>query len=262
MKTKNELKQISDHANSLNLSINIDISSTDLKEFSRAVDIAKTLKSKNIRFYIRDSGLVSQIIADAVITIKEMAQIAQANGIGLLLEQHEDLKSFELVEIIKKVDETNLQLMFDYGNMINANEKPLNALENMSPFIKHVHVKGVRILLEGEGFAHLGVAEKEDDLPHAKLMFDLLMLGDKTAQVEIFYLEEVNGYYAPAYRFNNENVDAFIPERTVSITKLEDGSLEKMLNKEKIDAVNQLIFVKSLLSELKTIAKIQLQKIE
>ncbi len=259
-KSDEEIREIAEYAKSLNLLINIDISSTDMEEFKKAVRVASIVNAKNIRFYVRESGLVSQIIKKIVPTLKEMSMIAKHKGMDILMEQHEDLKSCELAEIVKKVDATNLYLMFDYGNMVNAYEKPLEALEIMAPFLKHAHVKSVKIIKEGKGFGHIGVPEKDDDLPHAKFMFDLLMLGDKEPQTEIFYLEEVVGYYAPAYRFADENEDTFIPPRTESITKIDETvCLDEMLAKEKKDACAQIVFVKSLLTELKTLANVKLK---
>jgi sugar phosphate isomerase/epimerase len=260
-KTSQEISEISNYAKSLNLKINIDISSTNIEEFKTAVYIANILDSKYIRFYIRDSGLVSQIMQKAVQDIKLMSSIAKENNITILLEQHEDLNSNELLEILKLVDEKNCRVLFDYGNMINSNEKPLEALQIMSPHIEHIHVKGVKIIKDKKGFAHLGISEKEDDLPHAKLLFDLLMLGENEAQVKVFNLEEVNDYYAPAYRFEDEDTDPFIPKRTVSITKINDSDkLKKLLMQEKKDAHGQLIFIHSLLSKLRTIANIKINQ--
>ncbi|NOX14640.1 MAG: sugar phosphate isomerase/epimerase [Epsilonproteobacteria bacterium] len=256
-KTDDEIKEIAKYAEFLNLRINIDISSTNKEEFKKALHVANLVNAKAIRFYIRKSGLVSKIIREIVPVLKEMAKLAKKSNIELLMEQHEDLKSYELVEIVKKVNAQNLNLMFDYGNMINAYEKPLEALQIMAPLVKHVHIKGVKILKEGKGFGHIGVREGDDDLPHAKLMFDLLMLGDKEPQIEIFYLEEVNDYYAPAYRFKDEGNDAFISKRTVSITKRDENvCLEDMLRDERRDAFSQVVFIQSLLSELKTLANV------
>ncbi|MCF6173406.1 MAG: sugar phosphate isomerase/epimerase [Campylobacteraceae bacterium] len=256
-KTDDEIKEIAKYAKFLNLSINIDISSANKEDFEKALHVANLVNAKTIRFYIRESGLVSKITREIIPVLKEMAKLAKKSDINLLMEQHEDLKSYELVEIVKKVNAKNLNLMFDYGNMINAYEKPLVALEIMAPFVKQVHIKGVKTLKEEKGFGHLGVREGDDDLPHAKLIFDLLMLGDKEPQVEIFYLEEVNDYCAPAYRFKDEGDDAFIPQRSISITKKDENiCLEEVLRDERRDAFSQIVFIQSLLCELKTLANV------
>ncbi len=254
-----ELLAIKEYAQSLDLIINIDISSIDEKEFSQAVYLATFFNSNDIRLYIRESGYISEIIETAVVRLTRLSAIAEKKGINLLLEPHEDLKSTELMEIIRRVDCDNLKLLFDYGNMINAGETPLSALETMAPSIRHVHIKGVKIIADGNGFAHLGVAEREDDLPQAKMLFDLLMLGDERPQVEAFCLEEVIGYYAPAYRHQNENGDPFLAPRAASSTSLkQDVPLGRILLDERREAQRQVEFVQSLLTRLLTIAEVQL----
>ena len=51
-------------------------------------------------------------------------------------------------------------------------------MQSAEASVAHARVSG--------GIGQLGVPEGEDDLPQAKLMFDLLMLGDGAPQVPIF----------------------------------------------------------------------------
>ena len=49
-------------------------------------------------------------------------------GLTFTIEQHEDLKSHELVSLVKESEMESLSLLFDFANMINANEHPIDAL--------------------------------------------------------------------------------------------------------------------------------------
>lgn len=254
-----ELLEIKHYCESLGLTINLDISSIEPQDFLRAITLAKILNSKNIRLYIREAGFISDILDKSVARLKEFAAIAAKDSIGLLLEPHEDLKSEEIMAVIHRVNQDNLHALFDFGNMINAGDKPLVALKTMAPGIRHVHIKGVKVINDGTGFAHRGVAEREDDLPQYKMMFDLLMLGDEKPQVEAFCLEESIGYYAPAYRFENEDDNPHLPEREPSSTPLDQSiPLSRLLLNERREAQRQAEFVQSLLAKLLTIAEIQL----
>jgi sugar phosphate isomerase/epimerase len=258
-KTPSELSEIKSCAQRLGLGINLEISSTSREEVNCAVRIARMLDVKNIRVYIRYGGRLSKIIRKGVEDLKAISKIADENDLHFVLEQHEDLKSHELVDIITRVNSPRIGLLFDFGNMVNAYEEPLAALHTMSPHIRQVHLKGIRRINKGPGFAHLGMQEGEDDLPQMKMLFDLLMLGDHELQVKTFSLEQTIGYYAPAYRLKDEGPDPEIPERGPSETFLDKNiPLKDSLLKEKRSSCNQIRFVRNLLEQLKTISEIQL----
>ena len=56
--------------------------------------------------------------------LRRLAAFDPASRLRYTLEQHEDLKSEELVQIIGAVANPRLSLLFDFGNMINAFELP------------------------------------------------------------------------------------------------------------------------------------------
>ncbi len=143
--------------------------------------------------------------------------------------------------------------------MINAYEEPLEALQVMAPHIRHVHLKGVKKISDGSGFAHQGAAEGEDDLPQMMMLFVLLLLGEQESQIKIFSLEQVMDYYAPAYRSKDEEADPVIPTRGPSRTILDPTtSLSRCLLNEKRNSCKQLLFVRRALEQFKTIAEIRL----
>ncbi|MCE6982065.1 xylose isomerase, partial [Pseudomonas frederiksbergensis] len=114
---------------------------------------------------------------------------------------------------------------------------------------------------EDQGFGHYGVLQgsAEDELPGARMLFELLMLGDRQAQVIAFILEQENHYIAPAFRQHNEPADPFIAYREMSDTPLPAGfTLEQMLAGEQRWANNQVSYVKTLLAELRTLAELTL----
>jgi len=258
-KTPSELNEINSCIKRLGLGLNLEISSTSMQEVDSAVRIARMLDVKNIRVYIRYGGRLSEIMRKGVEDLTRIAKVADEHDLDFVLEQHEDLKSHELVDIITRVNSPRIGLLFDFGNMVNACEEPLEALHIMSPYIRQVHLKGIRRIKEGPGFAHLGIQEGQDDLPQMKMLFDLLMLGDHEPQVKTFSLEQVVGYYAPPYRLKNEDQDPEIPEREPSETTLSrDIPLRDRLLMEKRSSCNQIRFVRDLLEQLKTISEIQL----
>ncbi|MNM92730.1 hypothetical protein D3C81_1050730 [compost metagenome] len=117
------------------------------------------------------------------------------------------------------------------------------------------------MVAEEQGFGHYGVLQGsvEDDLPSARMLFELLMLGEQQPQVIAFILEQENHYVAPAFRQSNEAADPFIAYREMSETPLPAGfTLEQMLAGEQRWANNQVTYVKTLLAELRTLAELTL----
>ncbi|MNL10165.1 Xylose isomerase-like TIM barrel [compost metagenome] len=190
-----------------------------------------------------------------------LAQQADEHDLYFDFEQHEELKSAEIAELLNRLDHPRLHALFDFGNMINACEQPLQALQTLAPHIRQTHLKGVRVVPEQNGFGHYGVLQgsDEDDLPNARMLFELLMLGESTPQVIAFILEQENHYVAPAFRQTDEAADPFIAYREMSDTPLPAGySLERMLADEHRWANNQVAYVRGVLAEFRTLAELTL----
>ena len=65
-------------------------------------------------------------------------------------------------------------------------------------------------------------------------------------------LEEEVDYYAPAFRFEDEDDNPWIPYRQMSETPLpENHLLDARLRKEKEDAINQINHVRNVLQQIK-----------
>ena len=256
-----QLQAFADKARALGLEVHLEISSTRQADVDQVVAIARALGVRNIRVYSRYEGSLSQVMDLIENDLRYLAQQADAHDLYFDFEQHEELKSAEIAQLLSRLNHPRLHALFDFGNMINACEQPLQALRNLAPHIRQVHLKGVQIVPEHSGFGHYGVLQgsDEDDLPSARMLFELLMLGESSPQVIAFILEQENHYVAPAFRQTNESADPFIAYREMSDTPLPAGySLERMLADEHRWANNQVAYVRGLLAELRTLAELTL----
>ena len=198
---------------------------------------------------------MSEIMRRTIADLKVIPELDPDRRFRFTLEQHEDLKSSELVEIVRAVGNPLLSLLFDFGNMTNAFERPEEALAIQAPWITEVHVKDVKILNDRGGWAHLACRSGEGDINFHALLRDLLLLGEREPQVTAIALEEENGMYAPAYRFPDEPADPFIPARAASLTDLPDGeSPANRLSRERREAAEQVAYVRKVLAELRALA--------
>lgn len=239
-------------ARQLGLALHVETSSTEFAELGRAAAIARAVGARSIRCYPRYAGRVSEILARTVGDLRRLDEIDPERRFRFTLEQHEDLRAAELVAIVTAVGSNRLRLLFDFGNMVNAGEAPLDALEIMAPFVSEVHVKDVRIEPDRGGSAQCACRSGEGDLPMHRLLGHLLRLGDAAPQVTAFALQEEIGMRSPALRFPNDPDDPFVAMRPASFTEPPAAHrLEAGLAGERADARRQVDYVRAVLADLR-----------
>lgn len=256
-----ELAAFGGRARDLGLDLHVEISTTEKASVDQAVTITRAIGAKNIRVYSRYEGRLSEVMDRIGTDLRHLADLADRFDLNFDFEQHEELKSAEIAALLRRANHPRLNALFDFGNMINANERPLAALRAMAPYIRQVHLKGVRIVPQGKGTGHYGVLQgsAEDDMPGPRMFFELLMLGEGAPQVIAFALEQENHYSAPAFRQSDEDADPFIPYREMSETGLPAGhTLNTMMAGEHRWLENQLTYMRGLIGDLRLLAELVL----
>ncbi|BBD38898.1 sugar phosphate isomerase/epimerase [Aminobacter sp. Y103A] len=239
----------------LGLELHVETSTTDAAGLADAVRIALATGATSLRCYPRYEGRVSDIVAWTIADLRRLTALDPEGKLRFTLEQHEDLKSDELIDILEAVANPRLSLLFDFGNMINAYEMPLPALDAQSPHVTEVHVKDCLVMPDRGGWAHLACQSGGGHLPMQAMFVDLLLLGDDRPQVLAFGLEEEEGYFAPALRFAAEEADPFIPARSASFTDIGTSQLAERLQREVHAAHRQVETVRAMLDEIATEAE-------
>lgn len=240
----------------LGLALHLEISSTGREEVERATACALALGVTDIRLYARHEGRLSSVMERIYADLCHAAELANRHDLRFDYEQHEDLRSSEIAAVLDRVADPRIKALFDYTNSLNAYEEPLDALSNLAPHIRQVHIKGGRKLVEGDGWGQLGTAQGSelDELPGNRMLFELLMLGETEPQVTCFALEQEVGYYAPAFRRSVEEADPVIRYREPSQTPLDPGkSLQRLQLDEQRWAVQQVSHNRALVSDLRRI---------
>lgn len=239
-------------ARHLGLGVHLEISETAVPSLREAIRVGRKIGATSIRCYPRYSGKLSSVIAQTISDLKQLRELDPDGQFRFTLEQHEDLTSTEIVRIVEAVGNPNLSVMFDFSNMINAYEKPLEACAVMSAHITDVHIKDARIIEVNGGWAQIGCRSGEGDIPQARLLLELLCLGADLPQIVAFGLEEEVGYYASPFRFPGEPDDPDIQYREFSETDPgADCDLTAQLETERADAERLCAHVKRLLEQLR-----------
>ncbi len=241
----------------LGIALHLEISSTDKAEVETVIDCARALGVRNIRLYARHQGPLSQVIEAVYADLAYACERANQLDLCFDYEQHEDLRAAEIASILRRIGDKRMNALFDYSNSLNAYEEPLAALHILAPFIRQVHVKGARKTIESNGWGQIGVPQgsPEDELPGARMLHDLLMLGEKAPQVIAFALEQEVDYYAPAFRGPREPADPMIQFREPSETPVDRSkSTARLLSDERRWAMQQIAWNRGLVAQFRELA--------
>ena len=241
----------------LGIALHLEISSTRRKDVDLVIDCARALGVTNIRVYARHEGPLREVMERVYADLAYACDRANQLDLQFDYEQHEDLKAAEIGEILERIGDRRMNALFDYSNSLNAYEEPLAALRILAPFVRQVHIKGARKVVEDDGWGQIGVPQgcAEDELPGARLLHELIMLGAEKPQVICFALEQEVDYYAPAFRRRNEPSEPVIRYREPSETPVDPSkSTERLLADERRWAVQQVSWNRALIATFRELA--------
>lgn len=244
-------------AEDLGILVHLEISSSERQEVDTAVECARALGIRNLRLYARHEGPLKSVIEKVYADLAYACGHATRYDLNIDYEQHEDLRAGEIAAILERINDRRMNALFDYSNSLNAYEEPLAALRILAPYVRQVHIKGARKLIEGDGWGQLGVVQgcSEDELPGPRMLYDLLMLGEQAPQVVCFALEQEVDYYAPAFRRRNEPGNPIIQYREPSETPVDTSKpITRLLNDERRWANQQVAWNRGLIAVFRELA--------
>ena len=126
-----------------------------LDTIKRGVEVGAELGTKIIRVFGGDvSEGVSVEEGERWITegLGAAAEFAETHDVHLCLENHGLLvgHSDQVYRVLSDINHPHLASTFDMGNFLLAADKPLEALDTLAPFIRHVHAKDFRLPADDE----------------------------------------------------------------------------------------------------------------
>jgi sugar phosphate isomerase/epimerase len=97
-----------------------------------------------------------------------LAPVAQEFGVVLALENHADYRGYEVVELIKRVNNPALRARLDTANAYAVIEEPVAAATAMAPYVVATHIKDVLVSPVSNGYlltlVGCGLGEGDVDL--------------------------------------------------------------------------------------------------
>jgi 3-oxoisoapionate decarboxylase len=82
-------------------------------------------------------------IARLVPILKRVAGEAAGNGLTLGIENHGDFLTEELIELLERVDSSNLGVTLDTGNILRLPEDPVIECSKLAPYTVATHIKDI-----------------------------------------------------------------------------------------------------------------------
>ncbi|HWA20374.1 MAG TPA: TIM barrel protein [Devosia sp.] len=93
-------------------------------------------------------------------------------GIVLLIENHQDFTSRELVALCEQYG-PSVRIVFDMANTFPVAESPLDFTRIVAPYVRYCHMKDYRVQFTAEGFRLIRCPTGDGCVPHRE-MFDIL----------------------------------------------------------------------------------------
>lgn len=150
-------------AESLGLYLGLGTGGTNPDHLQNMVRTAHVLGSPLVRTFVgKPRPTSSQAMADLLsATGAEIAQVipvCERYGVSLVLENHQDLTTDELLTLLEFLDSEWVGICFDTGNPLALLEDPRECATAFGPLIRSVHLKDYQVVARSDGFLLLGCA--------------------------------------------------------------------------------------------------------
>lgn len=147
-------------------------------DFEGCLRVADGLGAKLIRFALTpilcgDRAAAGprwpELVAGVRGKLAAYAPIAAARGVTVVIENHQDFTSRELVAFCEEFG-PSVRLVYDTGNSFPVGEAPLAFTRIVAPYVRLVHLKDYRVQASDEGFRLVRCAIGDGAVPFAELV--------------------------------------------------------------------------------------------
>jgi sugar phosphate isomerase/epimerase len=165
------LASLRGEAEAAGLYLELGTGGTDPDHLGEALRAAATLGSPVLRtfagaFRWHSEMRAAEVVAHAVQDLREVVPEAERLGVRIAIENHLDLLTKELLDLLRAVDSDYLGVCLDTGNAFGLLEGPLAAAEALAPYTFTTHLKEFRVTLRREGLVLRGAPLGQGDVPN------------------------------------------------------------------------------------------------
>ncbi len=109
------------------------------------------------------------LVAGVRTRLGEYAPRAAKNDLTIVIENHQDFTSAELVALCEEFG-PSVRIVYDTGNSFPVAEAPLDFTRVVAPYVRHVHLKDYRAQWTDEGYRLVRCAIGDGAVPFGKLV--------------------------------------------------------------------------------------------
>jgi sugar phosphate isomerase/epimerase len=110
-----------------------------------------------------------ELVANVRMKLADYSPKAAAKGVGIVIENHQDFASRELVDFCDEAG-TNVGIVYDTGNSFPVAEAPLDFTRVIAAKVRHVHLKDYNVQFTEEGFRLVRCAIGDGAVPFRELL--------------------------------------------------------------------------------------------
>lgn len=158
---KKEIEKIKKILKKYNLEIIVDLEKPGtIEQLNELIPIAATLNSPIIR--MKSSNILEcarcklnkswkDHVMDVISILKAVVPQLRNYGVKIAIENHQDLDSYDLKDIIETVDKEYVGVTYDIGNALATCEHPSSFAKRLGSSILNIHIKDYMVYKSNEG---------------------------------------------------------------------------------------------------------------
>jgi 3-oxoisoapionate decarboxylase len=104
--------------------------------------------------------------------LAKYAPMAETEGRSLAIENHQDFRSEELVDLCREFGPA-MGITLDTGNTIPVGEAPMDFVRRVAPYVRHVHLKDYRVQFTDEGYRLVRCAIGDGAVPVKDMLAEI-----------------------------------------------------------------------------------------
>jgi sugar phosphate isomerase/epimerase len=162
-------KKLSETAGKYGITVEVGMRGVSTENIQRHIYIAGILKAKLIRMVLGGTSEIlpsdlKELKSEALKSIYSVVPLLEEADISLGIENHFDLATIELIDIVSQINSKRVGLIFDSTNCLGLIEKPLDVLCMMKEHLLSVHLKDYEARKTDGGYFFSGVDLGEGSL--------------------------------------------------------------------------------------------------
>ena len=270
------LAELNARARGHGLYIELGTGGVDMDHLRSTLRLAREFGSRVLRTFVSigrtwaDAAGYSEALPRVVSALREAIGACEETGVALAIENHQDLTSGELAELLEEVNHPLVGVCWDTGNSLAVFEHPLEGLRKVADRTFTVHLKSYALLPPPAGGPQAGYVLLGVPIRHNwDLLGETVGLLSRRSPIEALHLnveaaveyipvtparrgwkpehaeaarrifEVLGGRGAHGERLQAESLEAWLPRRDMSVGEL--LSLEDRLVRESVSDARRLL---------------------